>query len=223
MNKKKVQNLTEKQVEEYLILNPNFLTNNPEVLNSLEVIHETGGAVSLIQKQVEVLRENYNATTNNLLGLLSVAKNNEEIFNETQQLILDLISSENATEIVGKTELTFEKQFNATKCRVFFFKEQEYLPKGRYLELKSAHQNFGDLYNAKDIYCGPCSKNQADFIFGKKSKIIECALVPLRNNECPGLLALGSTEEGKYDSRKDTLFLNFIAEVLNKLIDKSVR
>ena len=92
MNKKKVQNLTEKQVEEYLILNPNFLTNNPEVLNSLEVIHETGGAVSLIQKQVEVLRENYNATTNNLLGLLSVAKNNEEIFNETQQLILDLIS-----------------------------------------------------------------------------------------------------------------------------------
>jgi uncharacterized protein YigA (DUF484 family) len=37
------------------------------------------------------------------------------------------------------------------------------------------------------------------------------------------LLALGSTEEGKYDSRKDTLFLNFIAEVLNKLIDKSVR
>ena len=56
MNKKKVQNLTEKQVEEYLILNPNFLTDNPEVLNSLEVIHETGGAVSLIQKQVEVLR-----------------------------------------------------------------------------------------------------------------------------------------------------------------------
>ena len=129
MNKKKVQNLTEKQVEEYLILNPNFLTDNPEVLNSLEVIHETGGAVSLIQKQVEVLRENYNATTNNLLGLLSVAKNNEEIFNETQQLILDLISSENATDIVGKTELTFEKQFHATKCRVFFFKEQDTCPK----------------------------------------------------------------------------------------------
>ena len=104
-----------------------------------------------------------------------------------------------------------------------FLQRTRYLPKGRHLELKSAHQNFGDLYNAKDIYCGPCSKNQADFIFGKKSKIIECALVPLRNNECPGLLALGSTEEGKYDSRKDTLFLNFIAEVLNKLIDKSVR
>ena len=74
------KNLTNKQVQEFLLLNPDFLSKNPEVLKSLEVIHDAGGAVSLIQRQVEILRDNYNSTTNNLLNLLTIAKNNEDIF-----------------------------------------------------------------------------------------------------------------------------------------------
>ena len=215
------KNLTNKQVQEFLLLNPDFLSKNPEVLKSLEVIHDAGGAVSLIQRQVEILRDNYNSTTNNLLNLLTIAKNNEDIFGLTKQLIVELIDCQDATEIVTKTEQAFEKKFDASKCQLLFFKEQKYLPRGRYRELKLAHKNFGDLYNTKDIYCGPLSKEQAQFIFGKSAKIIECALVPLRNSECPGVLALGSNTKGKYDSTKDTLFLDFTAEVINKLIEKS--
>ena len=51
------KNLTNKQVQEFLLLNPDFLSKNPEVLKSLEVIHDAGGAVSLIQRQVEILRD----------------------------------------------------------------------------------------------------------------------------------------------------------------------
>ena len=36
-----------KKVEEFLLLNPEFLSNNSHILNSLEIVHETGGAVSL--------------------------------------------------------------------------------------------------------------------------------------------------------------------------------
>jgi uncharacterized protein YigA (DUF484 family) len=215
--------LTNKQVQEFLISNPDFLSGHPEVLKSLEVIHDSGGAVSLIQRQVEILRANYNATTSNLLNLLTVAKNNEDIFSQTKQLVIKLIDCRTASEIVEVTEKTFEKQFNANKCQVLFFKEQKNLPKGRFKELKLSHKSFGDLYNAKDIYCGPLAKDQAQFIFGKSTKVIECALVPLRNSECPGVLALGSNINGKYDSTKDTLFLDFVAEVLNKLIEKSIK
>ena len=45
-----------KQVEEFLVLNPDFLSSNSHILDSIEIVHKTGGAVSLIQKQVEVLR-----------------------------------------------------------------------------------------------------------------------------------------------------------------------
>ena len=52
------KSLNEKEVEQFLLLNPDFLSKNSHILNALEIVHETGGAVSLIQKQVELLREN---------------------------------------------------------------------------------------------------------------------------------------------------------------------
>ena len=70
MNKKYQNNLKKKEVAEYLILNPEFLVDNPEVLSSLKVVHDSGAAVSLIQKQIEILRENYNTTSNSLLNFL---------------------------------------------------------------------------------------------------------------------------------------------------------
>ena len=78
------KSLNEKEVEQFLLLNPDFLSKNSHILNALEIVHETGGAVSLIQKQVELLRENYNSTSNNLLGLIEIAKNNENIFLRAQ-------------------------------------------------------------------------------------------------------------------------------------------
>ena len=81
-----------KLVEEFLILNPDFLSANSHILNSIEIVHETGGAVSLIQKQVEMLRNNYESTSSNLLQLLEIAKTNEGIFEKTKGLILESVS-----------------------------------------------------------------------------------------------------------------------------------
>ena len=51
MNQEKKSRLSRNDIAEYLILNPDFFKENPEVLNSIEIVHESGGAVSLIQKQ----------------------------------------------------------------------------------------------------------------------------------------------------------------------------
>ena len=95
------KSLNEKEVEQFLLLNPDFLSKNSHILNALEIVHETGGAVSLIQKQVELLRENYNSTSNNLLGLIEIAKNNENIFLRTKDLILDQILTKNSIDIIS--------------------------------------------------------------------------------------------------------------------------
>ena len=142
MKKTKKNPLTNKEVTDFLLINPDFLSKNPQVLNSVEVIHETGGAVSLIQRQVEVLRENYNSTTNNLLDLLSIAKENEEIFSQTKELILALIEIKSIAEIVEKIEYVFEKEFYATRCRLIFFKEHKDIPKGRLKNIKDSNQFF---------------------------------------------------------------------------------
>ena len=99
MSEKKKPNPSAKEVADYLILNPNFFRENPEVLNSIEIVHESGAAVSLIQRQVELLRTDYNSTTDKLMELLENAKNNDDIFILTKKLVLDLIDASNLSLI----------------------------------------------------------------------------------------------------------------------------
>ena len=118
MSTDKKNKVSNKEIAEYLILNPNFFKENPEVLNSIEIIHESGAAVSLIQKQVELLRSNYNSTTDKLMELLGIAKNNEDIFILTKELILSLIDASSIEEIVALLEKSFVADFGAknSKC-----------------------------------------------------------------------------------------------------------
>ena len=210
-----------KLVEEFLILNPDFLSANSHILNSIEIVHETGGAVSLIQKQVEMLRKNYESTSSNLLQLLEIAKANEGIFEKTKGLILELIVCRNLNDVVLITEEKFIKELNADACKLLFFKENINLPKGRILDAKEAHRVIGKKYNAGEIFCGPLDKKESSYIFDKKTKVIDCVLVPIKNSECPGMLALGSYSQDNYSKENDSLFLEFVAETLSRLIDRN--
>jgi hypothetical protein len=62
---------------------------------------------------------------------------------------------------------------------------------------------------------------ESSFIFDKKAKIVDCVLVPIKNSDCPGVLALGSKSEDTYSTENDSLFLGFIAEALSKLIERN--
>ena len=220
MNTDKKNKVSNKEIAEYLILNPNFFKENPEVLNSIEIIHESGAAVSLIQKQVELLRSNYNSTTDKLMELLGIAKNNEDIFILTKELILSLIDASSIEEIVALIEKSFVADFGAKKSKVLFFTESsKNLPKGRVKNPAEARNILGNLLKPGKIFCGEVNKKVAKFIFNQKTGVKEMALVPLNSSSLLGLIALGSDQPGKYSDNKDTLFLDFIAEVVSKLID----
>lgn len=220
MSTDKKNKVSNKEIAEYLILNPNFFKENPEVLNSIEIIHESGAAVSLIQKQVELLRSNYNSTTDKLMELLGIAKNNEDIFILTKELILSLIDASSIEEIVALIEKSFVADFGAKKSKVLFFTESsKNLPKGRVKNPAEARNILGNLLKPGKIFCGEVNKEVAKFIFNRKTSVKEMALVPLNSSSLLGLIALGSDQPGKYSDNKDTLFLDFIAEVVSKLID----
>ena len=220
MSTDKKNKVSNKEIAEYLILNPNFFEENPEVLNSIEIIHESGAAVSLIQKQVELLRSNYNSTTDKLMELLGIAKNNEDIFILTKELILSLINASSIEEIVALIEKSFVADFGAKKSKVLFFTESsKNLPKGRVKNPAEARNILGNLLKPGKIFCGEVNKKVAKFIFNQKTGVKEIALVPLNSSSLLGLIALGSDQPGKYSDNKDTLFLDFIAEVVSKLID----
>jgi len=220
MNTAKKNQVSNKEIVEYLILNPDFFKENPEVLNAIEIVHESGAAVSLIQKQVELLRSNYNSTTDKLMELLGIAKANENIFSLTKKLIIELIDASNIEEVVSLLENSFESDFGAKTSRVLFFTEStKNLPKGRIKSPLEATSTLANLLNPGEIFCGTIDKEVSNFIFEKGSGITEIALVPLNCNSLSGVIALGTEEPGRYNKNKDTIFLDFIAEVVSKILD----
>tara|TARA_Y100001970_G_scaffold250037_1_gene321316 strand:- start:3845 stop:4510 length:666 start_codon:yes stop_codon:yes gene_type:complete len=213
--------ISKEEVAEYLLLNPDFFKQNPEILKSIEAVHDAGGAVSLIQKQVELLRENYEATSGNLIELLKIAKQNEDIFKKSKNLVLLLIKASSIGQLIEECEAKFESEFGVDKCVLIFFKNDDSLPKGRIRPVKESLSSIGDIYSPNDIYIGEVNKTQADFVFGKRSTVRSCILVPIKNKDCPGILALGSKEKDKYNYEDDTLFLEFISDCLNNLLDRN--
>jgi uncharacterized protein YigA (DUF484 family) len=215
MNDKKKHNPSAKEVADYLILNPNFFKENPEVLNSIEIVHESGAAVSLIQRQVELLRTDYNSTTDRLMELLANAKNNDDIFILTKKLILDLIEARNIEEITLTVEERFKKDFGADKSRLIFFTESN-------KNIKNPAESvdiLADLMKPSELFCGEVNQEITKFIFNEETTIKEVALIPLTTNSLKGMIALGSAQQGKYTENKDTLFLEFVSEVVSKLIE----
>ena len=167
------------------------------------------------------MRKNYESTSGNLLQLLEIASTNEDIFEKTKKLILNLIVCKNLTEVVSVTEETFSIEFQSDSCKLLFFKDNPNLPKGRIVDAKEAHKVIGSKYNAADIFCGPLDKKESSYIFDKKAEVLDCVLVPIKNSECPGVLAVGSRTENTYSKENDSLFLEFISEALSKLIERN--
>ena len=72
---------------------PDILQRHPELLTVLEVSHESGKAVSLIERQVVVLREQNQSQDNRLRELMDVACDNERLAQTRHRLALKFIIS----------------------------------------------------------------------------------------------------------------------------------
>ena len=74
MKKGNKSSINDLLIKEFLLVNPNYLVDNPDILNALNITHESGIAVSLIQKQVELLRSDLHIANEKLRSLINIAK-----------------------------------------------------------------------------------------------------------------------------------------------------
>ena len=70
-----------------------------------------------------------------------------------------------------------------------------------------------------ELFCGEVKQEITKFIFNDETSFKEVALIPLTSSSLKGMIALVSTQKGKYTENKDTLFLDFVCEVGSGLID----
>ena len=87
--------LADESVVDYLLGHPDFFEAHAELLSKLKVPHPTGTAVSLIERQVEVLRGQNRQLERKLVDLIEVARANDTLIERIHRLALALLEGAN--------------------------------------------------------------------------------------------------------------------------------
>ncbi len=217
---------TEQLVRDFLQDNPTFLDKNPDILESLTLPHNAGNAVSLVERQVGVMRDRNKEMRNRLDNMLETAHDNDLLFEKTKRLVLNLLEAKNLPALVEALYDSLGKDYAIDFYSLTLLGEDKQLPTtmARIASLEKANEKVGTLLSSNRAVCGVLREDEMIFLFGEKGlQVGSVAAVPLRFNNLYGILAVGNSDPNFYKSSMGTLFLSYIAEVLNRILPQYLK
>ena len=111
-----VQSLPEDVIAEYLQRNPDFFERHAALLTRLKIPHSRGAStVSLVERQVLVLREKNEKVESRLHELIGVARDNDALANRIHRLSCRLIRARTAGAVVDALESSLREDFGASE------------------------------------------------------------------------------------------------------------
>lgn len=215
------------QVAEYLKQHPDFFLARDDLLLTLELTHPgSGSAVSLLERQVAILRERNMDMRQRLAGLLENARNNDRLFEHTRQLVLALIEAQGLDELADAFERGLIQDFGIDFASLTFFgnPQRHRNVRARIVPVGDARQQIDGLLKSNRAVCGILRAEETGFLFpGRAGEVGSAAVVPLQSGHMLGVLAIGSRDPEHFRSSMGTLFLGYVAEVLNRLLPRHLR
>ncbi len=195
-----------KDVEIFLLDNPDFFVSREAILSELDFKHNSGNASSLLERQIKRLREEQNTLIDLLTSFVDEAKMNEDLFIKSKNLTLSILEASNDEEITQQIEKEFTKNFGVDECSLRFFDNSDISKLEEQTEL-SLHKG--------SIHCGSFSSEKLSILF--ENTLVQSAVIAvLVHGKKIGLLQLGSHNRAKYLGDEDTTFIEYVRDVLEK-------
>jgi uncharacterized protein len=219
----------EERIERYLGLNPDFFERHQPLLARMRLPHmRTGSTVSLVERQVEVLREQKSDADRRLAEFVSVARANDQLADRIHRFTRRLLRAPNATAALAALEASLREDFEAFHSVLLLttpgdaLRNASYEPFLRVVGNDDANmRSFEALLATGKPRCGQVRDTQRDFLFGPESASIgSVALVPLGDGGALGLLALGSAERERFHPGMSTEFLKRMGELITDALSR---
>lgn len=210
--------LTEATVEAYLRAHPDFFERHVSLLDILKLPHPSGGAVSLIERQVGLLRDKNRHLERKLMDLVQVARDNEHLSTRLHHLALALMDADSLDATLATVQEQLREEFKADHAVIRLLGDPE--SAAYFVDAQDSRlMYFEDLFKNKRPVCGRLQQDQLNFLFTDDApRIASAVMVPLISSERVGLLALGSHEESRFHPGMGTLFLGYLGELISKAI-----
>jgi uncharacterized protein YigA (DUF484 family) len=203
-------------VSRYLRKNPDFLEKQPALLKALELSHASGPAISLIERQVQYLRQQNEALEQQHNQLLQIASDNEKLMYRLHQLTLELMSMGDLPSFFELLSEALLNEFKADILNITLFDLKiEAGPKTPLHHVRRDDpelQQFQDHLDKGKSVCGRLNHNKRDHLFGARAQWVQSmVLVPMGKY---GMLAIGSSDPARFYPGMGTLFLDLLADVV---------
>lgn len=213
-------------VADYLRRHPDFFIEYEELLPELALPHHTGEhAISLVERQVSVLRSRNRDVRHRLNRLLDTARDNDRLFQKTQKLVLAILDQRDIDSMAEAVQCSLRDDYDVDACALLLFERTGLVAgQARVVPAAEARGQIGALLNARQPTCGHLRPEEIAYLFGQASQPVQSAAVVslMLGGEPLGLLALGSFDAEYYRAGMGTMFLNYVAEVLNRAIARAL-
>lgn len=215
--------LTDEDVERFLTSDPEFFQRHPGLLARLQLPHDSGqGAISLVERQLAVLRDKNRRLEGRLKELIEVARSNHELSDRVHRLALSLIKADDTAAVIGALEAVLREDFGANDTVVVLFHNASDIVQSedtrflRRIERRAeAMKPFSTFLERAKPRCGKARDAQLEFLFPEHSmEIGSIALIPLGDRAEVGMLAIGSRDADRYHPGMSTDFLLRIGELV---------
>jgi uncharacterized protein YigA (DUF484 family) len=198
-----------KEVELYLLENTDFFLSRESLVSELNFKHDADGTTSLLEMQVRKLRDEQSRLMDMLSGFVSTGKENEELFFKSKNLTLSLIASKDFDGVKQTVESFFKKNFEVDSCILEAISD----PELQDLESKTG------LGMSKDvIHMGPLSKEKMNAFFSSES-VKSAVISVMKLKKGFALLKMGSNEPTKYLGDGDTTFIEYIRDIIVRILE----
>jgi len=206
----------EQALADYLSENPEYFSRHPELLANLRIPHPRGNAISLIEKQLESLRQQNQQYKTQLAELISIARSNELLEQRFHRLTLALIDAATLDEVLNALEDELHDEFGADAVEIRLADSEFLNDLNEQADLKPLQQAIEE----HRILCGPLNENQRQYLFsGQTDTALSAALLPLYAGELSGLLAIGSRDKQRFLPDMGTDFLTRLSNIVSKTLE----
>jgi len=217
---------TEESVREFLKDNGDFLQRNPDLLDYLHISHASGSAVSLVEKQVSVLRERNVEIRHRLKTLTATARENDKLYEQTRALVVKLLEADSVAGLYRAFMESTRDGFKVEYASMILFADDAGERDYRVDTLDNARSHVGALIGGNKAICGTLREEEFSYLFSRAGSAHpihdggSAAVMPLANGEQLGLIAVGSSDPNRYTGGMGTLFLSHIADVMVRLLPR---
>jgi uncharacterized protein YigA (DUF484 family) len=203
-------------VAEYLLTHPDFFNKHASLLENIEIPHSHKGSVSLVELQSEQLRTKVRLLNYKLNQLISIARQNEQIYRVYADLNLRILGCESIDELKFVLEEVMQERLHLEAVVLKPFVGAHAFP-----EIQR-HLFIEKRFKRDKFFFGRLSEHEKKLLFPEQ-QANSVALLLLGELGELGMLAISSKDSSHFHPDMDTLLITQLQQFLSILLPKLMK